>query len=99
MEEGRVTDVKFEQLLKAELPIEVTDVGISIAVKSLQPEKADSSMEVTEDGMDIVLIPSQFRKADAPMVFIVFGIELFLHPKIKVFELFLMIALQLLRLS
>ena len=46
-----VTEVKPLQPLKAEFPIEVTELGIVTEVKPLQPLKAELPIEVTELGM------------------------------------------------
>jgi hypothetical protein len=47
----KVTAVKPEQPEKIELPIEVTDAGISTAVSLMQPLKAELPMVVKEDGV------------------------------------------------
>ena len=45
------------QLENANLPIEVTELGISMLVKPLQPENAEEPMVVTELGMVVFLQP------------------------------------------
>ena len=52
-------DVIFLQLLKAELPIEVTFSGTKIEVRPLQPEKAELRIEVTLSGIVIDVMPLQ----------------------------------------
>ena len=53
-----VTLVKPLQLAKAQLPMEVTELGMVTLVKPLQPLKALSPIEVTELGMVVFLQPA-----------------------------------------
>ncbi len=46
-----MTEVRFEQPEKVELPIEVTLRGMVTEVNPLQPEKAELPIEVTLFGM------------------------------------------------
>ena len=50
-EDGRVILFKLVQLLKAEKPIYVTELGIEIFVNWEQNPKALSGIEVTESGI------------------------------------------------
>ena len=61
-EDGRVILFKLVQLLKAEKPIYVTELGIEIFVNSEQFTKAASGIEVTESGI-VTLVTAEFGKA------------------------------------
>ena len=54
-----VMEVKPLQLLKQDLPKEVTDEGMVIEVRPLQEEKQWSPNEATEEGMVIEVKPLQ----------------------------------------
>ena len=58
-----VIEVKLLQKEKAELPIDVTPLGIVMEVKLLQPEKAFPPIDVTLLGMMIVARLLQPQKA------------------------------------
>ena len=53
------TSFKPLQPEKAELPIEVTELGISTDVKLLQPEKAEPPIDLTEFGISTDVKPLQ----------------------------------------
>ena len=67
-EDGMVTDAKFPQLLKASVPMVITDDGIVTDVRELQQAKAESPMEVTDDGIVTDARELQPMKARSPMV-------------------------------
>ena len=54
-----VTEIKPVQLLKAQSPIEVTELGIVTEVKPVHPEKALFLIAVTELGITrlVILLP------------------------------------------
>ena len=76
----KVTEVRPEQPEKAELPMEVTDLGIVIEAKLLQPENALLPIVVTELGIvkDVSLV--QFSKALLPILVTVLGSETDVNP-------------------
>lgn len=61
-EDGRVILFKLVQLLKAEKPIYVTELGIEIFVNWEQNPKALSGIEVTESGI-VTLVTTELKKA------------------------------------
>ena len=61
-EDGRVILFKLVQLLKAEKPIYVTELGIEIFVNWEQNPKALSGIEVTESGI-VTLVTAELWKA------------------------------------
>ena len=61
-EDGRVILFKLVQLLKAEKPINVTELGIEIFVNWEQNAKASSGIEVTESGI-VTLVTAESWKA------------------------------------
>ena len=58
---------KLVQLLKAEKPIYVTELGIEIFVNLGQFIKATSEIEVTESGI-VTLVTAELKKAAWPIV-------------------------------
>ncbi len=50
-------EVKPLQPEKADLPMDVTELGMVMEVRPLQPEKAPSPMDVTELGITVLLHP------------------------------------------
>ena len=58
---------KLVQLLKAEKPIYVTELGIEIFVNWEQNPKASSEIEVTESGI-VTLVTAELKKAAWPIV-------------------------------
>lgn len=58
---------KLVQLLKAEKPINVTELGIEIFVNWEQNAKASSGIEVTESGI-VTLVTADLSKAPWPIV-------------------------------
>ena len=69
-----------EQLLKAYWPMLVTEDGIVILVRLLQPLKAYDPMLVTEEGIVILVRLLQPLKAAYPMLVTVDGIVTFVIP-------------------
>ena len=63
-----VTVVKFSQPSKAFLPIEVTELGMTIDFNSVQPENAPSAIVVSDSGRVISVSAVQPAKAFVPMV-------------------------------
>ena len=73
----------------------VTLLRIVMEVSLQQPEKAKLSMRVTLLGIVMEVRPLQPEKAHCPMLVTLLGIAVFLHPRIKEFVAFSIIALQL----
>ena len=73
----------------------VTEFGISIEVKPIQPEKASFPILVTELGISIDVSSEQPLKAEPPILSTDLGMTVFLHPDINSLLSVLMIALQL----
>ena len=89
--------VSPEQLKKAYLPIEVTELPMVTEVRPEQPAKAPSPIEVTELGMVTEVSPEQPEKARSPIEVTELGMVVFLQPTINVFVDVSIMALQLLR--
>ena len=68
-------DSKPLQLEKAELPIEVTELGIVILVKLIQPLNAPLPIEVTELGIVTLVKSLQPPKALSPIAVTELGME------------------------
>ena len=92
-------EVRPEQPQKAPPPILVTELGRVIEVRPEQPQKAELPILVTDSGIVIEVRPEQPQKAEPPILVTELGIIVFLHPAIKVFDAFSMMALQLFLLS
>ena len=81
---GIIKEVKLLQFWKALLPMVVTELGMLIEDKPLQPLKAPSSIEVTELPIETVFKPVQFWNAHSQIVVTEFGILMDnrpLHPR------------------
>lgn len=61
-------DVKPVQPEKADPPIVVTEVGISMEVKPVQPENAITPISVTEDGISMAVKLVQPKKMAPPPI-------------------------------
>lgn len=85
---------KLLQPENEDLPIVVTELGITIEVKLEQEEKAPAPIVITEFGMLIESI-SHPEKAYSPMETTVLGITAFLQPVISMLVDVSMIPLQL----
>ena len=72
----------------------VTLSGMWMEVRLEQPEKAHPPMVVTLFGISIEVNPLHPSNAQFPMPVTLEGILVFLHPTIKVFEAFSIMALQ-----
>lgn len=88
-----VTDVSPEQLLKANEPMEVTELGMIIEVRPLQPTKARSPILTTELGIKIDVNLVHPVNAFSPIDVTEFGIIVLLQAEISSFCDDAMIAL------
>lgn len=95
---GMVTEVRCLHSSKVKLSMVVTLDGISIEMSPLLL-KALAPIDVTELGMVMDVSPVQPSKAFGPIALTVLGIIVVLVPIINVASDFLIMALQLLRLS
>ena len=76
----------------------VTELGMEIDVRSLQPENASCPIDLTELGM-VNEVSLQHQNAASPMDLIVLGMIVFLQPATSVLVEVSIIALQLSRES
>ena len=71
-----IIDPSSEQLEKAESPILVTLLGISMLVSPEQPQKTPSSIHVTLLGISMLFRLEQWVKADSPILVTLLSISM-----------------------
>ena len=91
--------LKITPSMKVSHPVSVTDSGMTMLVRLVQPEKAQHPISVTESGMTMLVRPVQPEKADSQITVTESGLTVVEQPEIILFVAVSMMALLLSRES